>query len=126
QFDQKGSWKSLDYENVLFFGWPAFVGIIDHERFNNFMQLAFAISTLCTRNVTAADIRLAKREIERFLQAFDRIYSPHEAFLWKFNLHAVHHLCDMVERYGPLPVQSAYSTENTMGIIVRRVMTGSN
>src|SRR5690625_7696545 len=52
----------LDYENVLFFGWPAFVGIIDHERFNNFMQLAFAISTLCTRNVTAADIRLAKSE----------------------------------------------------------------
>ena len=126
QFQKKGSWKSLDLENVLFFGWPAFVGVIDQDRCKNFMQLAFAISTLCARNVTAADIRMAGREIEKFLQNFDRIYSPHEAFLWKFNLHALNHLCDMVERFGPLSVQSAYSTENTMGIIVRRVMTGTN
>src|SRR5699024_5546697 len=36
QFDQKGSWKSLELENALFFGWPAFVGILDKERSNNF------------------------------------------------------------------------------------------
>src|SRR5690606_29903717 len=36
------------------------------------------------------------------------------------------HLCDMVQRNGPLTVQAAYSTENTMGIIARRVMSGTN
>lgn len=46
--------------------------------------------------------------------------------MWKINLHFINHLCQCIANYGPLPVQTAYFTENTMGLISRRVMTGTN
>ena len=41
-------------------------------------------------------------------------------------MHFLFHLSDMVKLYGPLPIQAAYFTENTMGLISKRVKTGTN
>ena len=45
--------------------------------------------------------------------------------MWRINVHFLTHLPDMVDCYGPLPVQTGYYTENTMGLIARRVKTGT-
>ena len=42
------------------------------------------------------------------------------------NLHYLCHFPEMINNFGPLPVQSAYFTESTMGVIAKRVKTGTN
>ncbi|KAI2810420.1 hypothetical protein BLOT_001581, partial [Blomia tropicalis] len=91
----------MEYEVLLYFGWPAFKGLVTEDQ-------------------------IIEKAIEEFLGTFDTIYSVHESFMWKINLHYLKHLPVMVQTYGPLPVQSAYSTENTMGHLAERVMTGTN
>lgn len=124
QLSDKRSLKAIEYEVLLYFGWPAFKGIVTEDRLQNFQLLAFILSSLSLQYI--ANFRIIEKAIEEFLGMFDTIYSPDESFMWKINLHYLKHLPVMVQTYGPLPVQSAYSTENTMGHLAKRVMTGTN
>lgn len=85
------------------------------------------MATLSGRYVSKGnDIRNVDGLIKHFFKTFDQCYSSSEGFIWKMNLHLLEHLPRMVQLYGPLPVQSAYFTENTMRIISRRVKSGKN
>jgi hypothetical protein len=114
--------KAMEYELILFYGWPLFDGLIEVNRFRNFRRLAFILSTLSMKYVgMLQEMRHAEAQVGKFMEEFSRCYSSHEAFMLKMNVHLISHLCQMVRLYGPLPVQSAYYCENSMGIIGSRV-----
>ena len=111
----ENSLKSLDYEILLFYGWIAFEGIVDHLKIINLKLLAFILSSWSNRRVSkAADMRIVCRiSIGSFFFTFDKLYSG-MAYVLKMNLHFLCLLPKMIENYAPLPVQSTYFTENTM------------
>ncbi|KAI2797168.1 hypothetical protein BLOT_011146 [Blomia tropicalis] len=126
KFVNETSLKSLDYELILFFGWVCFDGLINEDRFKNFKRFSLIISSLSSRHVSkVSTIRQIKNEIGRFYFEFDQIYR-NEEFMFKMNLHFITHLPDMVVNYGPLPIQSAYFTDNTHGVFGKRVKSGTN
>ena len=127
QLSQKRNLKSMDYELLLFYGFICFEGIVERGRCENFKQLAFILSKLSSRMISKmTDLRHVDSEIAKFFTSFDQVYSSKERFMWKINVHFLAHFLDMVKNYGPLPVQTAYFTENTMGLIAKRVKTGTN
>lgn len=127
QFSTKKQLKARDYENLLFYGWVAFDGIVEDTKLLNFKQLAYILSTLSGRVISKSiDIRHAEVELANFISTFRQAYNQKESFMYKINFHYIMHLCEMVRNYGPLPIQSAYFTENVMGLVSKRVKTGSN
>ncbi|KAI2795351.1 hypothetical protein BLOT_016853 [Blomia tropicalis] len=127
QFASPRKLKSLDFELLLYYGWISFIGIVDDAKLNNFKLLAFIISTLSSNYISKGSaIRYAESELKNFFYSFNQVYGANEGFMWKINLHFLEHLPLMVKLYGPLPIQTAYFTENTMGIIAKRVKTGTN
>ena len=84
-------------------------------------QLAFIMSSYSTRYVNVT--RIVEKTIQKFMETFDKAYIPYESFMWKINLHYLKHFPKIVRHSGLLQVQSAYSTENTMGHLAKRVVT---
>lgn len=128
-----GKLKSLEYENLLFYGWICFEGLIKPETLENFKLLAFILSEFSSREVQKrSDIRLVTQEIDKFFKSFCDIYGRTnldgemegiEAFMWKLNVHYLAHFPNMVQWFGPLTVQSAYPTESTYGVLASLVKT---
>lgn len=118
--------KSMDYEHLLFYGFVCFQDILQEKEFKLIQVFAYILSLLSNRYVTGSrDIKLAKKGIKAFFQLFNDIFNE-EDHMYRINLHFIVHLPKMVELYGPLFVQSAYSTENTMGLIAKQVHAHKN
>lgn len=128
--------KSMEYEIILFYGFLCFKSADDDDedeglpisrRFHNFKQLAWILSELSSRTIMKrTDLRHVENEIERFLKAFDQIYTENEGFMWRINIHSIIHYCDLVRTYGPLPVWSAYPTEDAVRRAANLVQTGTH
>lgn len=52
------------------------------------------------------------------MEKFGRLY-PED--MYRYNVHVIHHLPEVVRMYGPLMVNSSYHIENTMGLIGKKV-----
>lgn len=122
-FARFGSSKAYDIENFLLYGWPCLNGLLPTGVYNHFLRLVFVISSLSARRITDTTLRMCRTEIAHFIDGMEEFY-PVELFL--SNVHALIHLPDCVEKYGPLLSWSAFQTENTMGILARRVMSETN
>lgn len=86
----------------------------------------YIISPLSNRYVSnAKDIKSTNNAIKVFFELFNEVFNE-EDHMYRLNLHFIVHLPEMVELYGPLFVQSAYSTENTMGLIAKQVHAHKN
>ncbi|KAI2803994.1 hypothetical protein BLOT_008134 [Blomia tropicalis] len=71
QLSDKRSLKAIEYEVLLYFGWPAFKGIVTEDRLQNFKLLAFILSSLSLQYI--ANFRIIEKAIEEFLGMFNTI-----------------------------------------------------
>src|SRR6218665_638517 len=123
KLNSKVAWKATDYENFVFYCTMSLENVLDKQTFDNFCIFVKILSTLCKSKIESADIDCAKDLVQDFFVGFRRIYP---ARMWRYNVHCLAHMVDMVERFGPLYQSSAFNSENAMGVLVRRVETGHN
>lgn len=127
QFDPEhrdAALKAFEYENVLFYGWICFEGLLETERFNNFKSLAYVISMLSARHIPE-NLRQVELEMDKFLDKFSQIYGKNEEFMFHLQIHYLSHFVDMVKAYGPLHVWSSFFTESTYGMLVKNIHSGT-
>lgn len=103
--DIAASLKSIDLENILYYGVVFFDGLLSQQQFQNFKLLSLIISTLSNRTITPQDVTSCEEWIAMFISEFGTIYP---AELHKYNVHMLCHLPQVVREYGPLITNSAY------------------
>lgn len=97
--------KSIDLENLLYYGFIFFEGLLPDAEFANLQLLSLIISTLSSRKITSAQIDQCEQWIQEFISDFGKLY-PTE--LHKYNVHMLCHLPQVVRLFGPLIVCSSY------------------
>lgn len=106
--------KSIELENLLFYGFVLFEGLLPEREFNNFKLLSLIISTLSSREITHAQIDKCEELIAEFINEFGTLY-PTE--LHKYNVHMLSHLPQVVRQFGPLIVCSSYQVSFLSSLI---------
>lgn len=120
----KDKWKAFDYEIFLCYGYLSLQNVLPKAYFENFLKLTKIITTLNKRNISLTnDIQPTRILIADFISEFGRIYPQR---MHRFNVHALSHFPDMVSNFGPLYNMSSFALENSMGIFVHMIETGTN
>lgn len=112
--------KAYDLENFMLYGHPALQGILPDEVYKHYLKYVYVMASLNGPRITEATLRHCRHLVDEFLQEFSQHY-PVELQL--YNVHTIDHLPFDVEQFGPLLHWSAFPTENSMGMLSRRVMT---
>uniref|UniRef100_A0A2S2NV11 Transposase domain-containing protein n=1 Tax=Schizaphis graminum TaxID=13262 RepID=A0A2S2NV11_SCHGA len=124
-------WKAVEYRSfLLYLGPVALKGILDQEKYNNFMTLNVAISILLNQtSIQNHKLRDYSRELLRhFVQSFMILYHP--SFI-THNFHNLIHLVDDADYFAPiipmltLDTISAFPYENYLQQI-KRMTRGKN
>ena len=97
-----------------------YYGVIPENEFKVFFALFsnIIISNLTKSMIKEEEIQKCELFIDKFMNEFNKLY-PMD--MYRYNVHVIHHLPEVVRLYGPLMVNSAFHVENSMGIIDRKV-----
>ena len=113
------SWKASDFKVLFFHIMPlSFVSFcrVKKERLDNFYQICLAIRLLCQTSVTHSDIQMGRKLLGLFIKNFVELYGEE---MQSYNFHSMRHLCDQVERLGPLWNCSAFGFESANHFLIR-------
>ena len=105
--NSKVAWKATDYKNFVFYCIMSLENVLDKQTFDNFCIFVRILSTLCKSKIESEDIDCAKHLVQDFFVGFRRIYP---ARMWRYNVHCLAHMGDMVEKFGPLYQSSAFNS----------------
>nr|XP_027199904.1 uncharacterized protein LOC113794021 [Dermatophagoides pteronyssinus] len=110
--------KATDYENILYYGLIMLYGVIPKAEFEIFALFSNIISNLTKSIIEEEEIKKCELFIDKFMNEFNKLY-PTDMF--RYNVHVIHHLPEVVRLYGPLLVNSAFHIENSMGVMGKKV-----
>lgn len=110
---------------LCYIGPVVFQSHLEKKVFNHYLLLFFAIRVLNNKLFirNEEDIEYARQLLQKFVKNYNSIYKNANVVL---NVHNLLHVADDVERYGTLDEFSAYPFENMLGVLKRRVRSGSN
>ena len=92
------------------------------EEFNLLKLLCFVLATLSGRQISKTDIEICEEKIIEIISKFGSLYDDE---MFRYNVHALLHLPNVVRKFGPLIVNSAYQVENIMGQVAKKVSTST-
>ena len=93
---------------------------------NSFLcYLSIAIRILCSKSFSQVHelVDYAETLLKKFVEDFKKTYKNTSVV---YNIHSLLHLPDDVRRLGPLDTFSAFNFENFLGIMKRRIRSGSH
>ena len=112
-------WKATDYK-LLFLHLISLVmqeiSTVPVELKKSLWTLSLAIRLLSLKNVEKDDVNEASRLIDSFFDAFKELYGEE---MQSYNFHSLRHLCDQVNRIGPLWICSAFAFESANHSLLR-------
>lgn len=118
-------WKASECRTfLLYVGLLCLKNHLTKKQWNHFFTLSVAIRILCS-NTLSQDLDLvnyAEKLLTSFVKDYDSIY-PNASIV--YNTHCLLHLPDEVRRLGSLDSFSAFHFENFLGIMKKRIRTGT-
>lgn len=118
------SWKAFDYENFTLYGWPILEDILDKPKFDHFVKLIRITSLLHKRKISENELNTAEILSKEFILDMKTIYKNER--LHRYVVHTVEHLPEVVRKFGPLNLISAFMVEDMMGKLVRKIQKSPN
>lgn len=119
-FDHKNKFKANEIRTLILYCLPIFLrGILPHTYYDHFRIFSSALHTLLKVNVSEAELVFVKKNLEAFVESFEKLYGQHTMVM---NVHLLHHLVDAVRCHGPLWAQSAFAFESFNGVLARYVV----
>jgi len=118
-------WKATECRTfILYVGLLSLHNIISEDKYNHFSLLSIAIRILCSTSFSEDYdlIDYAETLLKKFVKDYKIVY---EGVSIVYNVHALLHLPDDVRQLGPLDTFSAFPFENFLGIMKRRIRSGS-
>jgi len=104
-------WKATELRLfILYVGPIVLKDIISSDAYTNFMSLHVTMLILLSPNYQHF-LNYARELLEYFVKTFEQIYGSKHC---SYNVHALLHICDDYEYYGPLDECSAFVFENYM------------
>lgn len=111
-FDKHGKYKATQHRQFLLYcGMVVMHGILNEEVYLHFLLLSTAMRCLACSSPSASQLLFARLVLQKFITRCETIYDKN--FL-SYNIHALQHLPDDVEKFGPLDSFSAFPYENNM------------
>lgn len=106
-------WKASEYRAfLLFYAIPLLSGFLPPDYIHHLSLLVSSIHILLGTKIAPSDLEAARHMLKSFYQLVPKLY-PQE--LCTTNVHSLIHLCDCVQRWGPLWCYSAFGFENLHG-----------
>ncbi|KAF4529082.1 hypothetical protein B566_EDAN014457 [Ephemera danica] len=103
-------WKATECRLFLLYTAPFLLqGVVSQDVMKHFLSLHVAIRILVTPSYIKNNIDFARSLLVYFVKNFKTLYGRSNM---TFNLHGLLHLCDDVEKFGPLDNYSAFRYEN--------------
>ncbi|CAI6344091.1 unnamed protein product [Macrosiphum euphorbiae] len=104
-------WKATEFRLFLLYTGPIVLKkIISDECYTNFMALNISMIILLSPDRSSL-IPYTKHILDYFVMSFQKIYGK---YLLSHNIHALLHLCDDYQQFGPLDNCSSFLFENYM------------
>ena len=117
------SFKANEFNSLLLFIFPVFFRhFMNKIYYDHFYLLSFSISTLTSKSITDADLKLCDYFLNRFVKDIQILYGNNEL---TFNMHLLLHLVQSVRESGSLTDLNSYIFENTNGEL-RNLISGTN
>lgn len=109
-------YKASEFDNFLFYySLKVLPEVLTTDYSFHFFLLSNSMFTFLSESASETDLRQAKDELELFLQLFLDLKYPEKSF--RYNLHAVKHIPEDREEFGPLKYMNAYKYESFLGFL---------
>lgn len=106
-------WKASEYRAfLLFYAVPVLSGFLPRDHLHHLSLLVSSMHILLATKISPSDLAAARHMLKRFYQLVPQLYPE---TLCTLNVHTLIHLCDCVQRWGPLWCYSAFGFENLHG-----------
>lgn len=116
---KRAQWKAKDYAAfLLHYGLPCLEKYLPSVYIENFRDLCNGIFLLLTDSISPVDLHEAHNYLSKFVKSFNLLYGTKNMV---YNVHLLTHLVQIVKLCGPLPMYSAFSLENGMGLLIKLV-----
>ena len=125
-FRDSERWKASECRTfLLYVGLLSVQSELPKDRWKHFCLLSIAIRILCSNSYSGDPdlVDYAETLLKKFVVDFALIYKNVSIV---YNLHSLLHLSDDVRRLGSLDSFSAFNFENFLGIMKRRIRSGSH
>ena len=112
-------WKATDFKLLFLHLIPLVmqeISSVSAELKKSFWTLSLAIRLLSLKIVEKEDINEASRLIDSFFDTFKELYGEEKQ---SYNFHSMRHLCEQVDRIGPLYTCSAFAFESANHSLLR-------
>jgi len=111
-------WKATELRLfILYVGPIVLKDLISSDAYTNFMSLHVAMLILLSPNHQNF-LNYARELLEYFVKTFEQIYGSKHC---SYNVHALLHICDDYDYYGPLDECSAFVFENYMKTLKSKI-----
>ncbi len=108
-------WKACEYRVfLLFYAVPLLLDFFLLDYIHHLALLVSSMHILLSTKISTSDLEAARCMLNNFYQLVPELY-PQERCT--SNMHSLIHLCDCVQRWGPLWCYSAFGFENLNGYI---------
>ena len=99
-------WKASECRQFLLYLGPAALnGILDDEKYVNFLDLSLAVYILCHPREYNKHMQFTSSLMEAFISNFSSLYGSSQVV---YNVHVLTHLVECCRRHGPLDTLSAF------------------
>lgn len=112
-------WKAVEFRQfILYTGVVVLKDILDDDYYYHFKLLHCAYRLLLSKKSYEANLSIAEKLLQDFVEFFPLLYSPKSV---TYNVHNILHITQCVKELGYLQDFSAYKFENFMQEIKRKV-----
>lgn len=115
-------WKATEFRQFLLYTGPVVLkSILNEKMYLNFLCIHISFTILLSPNLSKM-INYCDQLLKFFINDFCAIYGTEQA---SHNIHALQHITEDYQNFGPLDNASAYPFENHMKILKKTVKKGS-
>jgi hypothetical protein len=122
--DELKMWKATEFRTFLMYTGPVILKyVLPTETYKLFMSLSVAVCILYNASLQQRYAQYASDLLEYFIAKIKEIYD--EKFI-TYNVHCLHHMFDISQKYGSLNNCTAYTFENNMYKIKKMICGPGN
>lgn len=122
--DEILKWKATEFRQFILYTGPVVMkNIVDDNFYYEFLLLHSAYRLLSTPANFRANLRVADELLKLFVENFPLVFGENSV---TFNVHSILHIINAVEDFGIITNFTAYSFENFMQDLKRKIRKPSN
>lgn len=112
-------WKAVECRNFLLYCAPFLLkNHLNTNAYKHFLNLHVAITILSCKSFIEKYFEVARNAVIDFVNESANIY---DKYFVVYNVHSLTHICDDVQRFGPLESFSCFDYENLLGKIKKKI-----